>query len=951
MDKRYEVYCLTDPHFYDAPSSHAGTQGRFRQTGGALPASWVREKVGDWLACRPTEVRLPPQGWKIHVSACLDNAQSILDEVWDHCVPRGVAFKFLPDLETLFLANAKYAHRGSSGKFVTVYPRDEAECERLLTELDAVLGGRPGPYILSDLRWRDGPLHVRYGAFADRYCVSADGVVHQAVADPSGRLVPDVRGPTFQVPDWVELPGFLEPQLAASRSTTVADLPYRIDRALHFSNGGGLYAGVDRRTEERVVLKEARPYAGLTPDGADAVTRLEREREALERLRGLRCVPALRDRFELGGHHFLVEDFVEGKPLHQLIVERSPLAALDPAPAAFPEYTAWALDVLRRVRDAVAAVHERDVVIGDVHPFNVLVRPDDTVVLIDFEGASDVAHAHHQVLAAPGFHAPGSATGFDIDRYALACLTICMFLPLTGLIELDRGKAGRLAREAARLFPVPDDLLDEAVRTITGADEATTGTGDVIAGADGATAGTGGATTGAGGATTGVGDGGTASGARARIGWAAGANAERTAGAHAAGKAVGVRAGKASGRAVGVRAGGDDEPRIEPDHAGWLRARESITAAILASATPGRDDRLFPGDIEQFAAPGGGLGLAHGAAGVLYALDVTGAGRHPDHEDWLIQHALHPPPGTRLGLYDGLHGVAFALDHLGHHEEAVKVLDMCLTERWQNLALDLKGGLSGIGLTLLHFADTTGDAAHRAAAQRVAATVADRLGPADGVPETSGGAHPRAGLMYGSSGPALLFLRLHEHDGDPAHLDLAATALRQDLRRCVVREEGSMEVNEGFRTMPYLADGSVGIGMVLDDYLALRPDEEFATAADAIREASRASFYVEPGLFDGVAGMILHRGRAHPPGTAAARDPVVAAHIRRLARHACLLDGRLAFPGEQLMRLSMDLATGGAGVALALGAACHATPTGLPFLTPGRSAPDIPVPHRVQEGR
>ncbi|MFF9039775.1 class III lanthionine synthetase LanKC [Streptomyces sp. NPDC014892] len=914
MDKRYEVYCLTDPHFYDAPSSHAGTQGRFRQTGGALPASWVREKVGDWLACRPTEVRLPPQGWKIHVSACLDNAQSILDEVWNHCVPRGVAFKFLPDLETLFLANAKYAHRGSSGKFVTVYPRDETECERLLTELDAVLGGRSGPYILSDLRWRDGPLHVRYGAFADRYCVSADGVVHQAVADPSGRLVPDVRGPTFQVPDWVELPGFLEPQLAASRSTTVADLPYRIDRALHFSNGGGLYAGVDRRTEERVVLKEARPYAGLTPDGADAVTRLEREREALERLRGLRCVPALRDRFELGGHHFLVEDFVEGKPLHQLIVERSPLAALDPAPAAFPEYTAWALDVLRRVRDAVAAVHERDVVIGDVHPFNVLVRPDDTVVLIDFEGASDVAHAHHQVLAAPGFHAPGSATGFGIDRYAVACLTISLFLPLTGLIELDRGKAAQLAREAAHLFPVPDDLLDEAVRTITGADGASTGTG-------GATTGAGDVTAGGDGAVTGVGDGGaTSSGAR-------------------------------TGRAADVRAGGDDEPRIEPDHVGWLRARESITAAILASATPSRDDRLFPGDIEQFAAPGGGLGMAHGAAGVLYALDVTGAGRHPDHEDWLIQHALHPPPGTRLGLYDGLHGVAFALDQLGHHEEAVKVLDMCLTERWQNLALDLKGGLSGIGLTLLHFADTTGDAAHRAAAQRVASAVADRLGPADGVPETSGGAHPRAGLMYGSSGPALLFLRLHEHDGDPAHLDLAATALRQDLRRCVVREEGSMEVNEGFRTMPYLADGSVGIGMVLDDYLALRPDEEFATAADAIREASRASFYVEPGLFDGVAGMILHRGRAHPPGTAAARDPVVAAHIRRLSRHACLLDGRLAFPGEQLMRLSMDLATGGAGVALALGAACHATPTGLPFLTPGRSAPDIPVPQRVQERR
>ncbi|WP_405592624.1 class III lanthionine synthetase LanKC [Streptomyces sp. NBC_01092] len=870
MDKRYEVYCLTHPHFYDTPS-RGRTQGQFHQTRRTPPASWSREELGDWVVCRPVDAELPKQGWKIHVSACPDNAQTTLDAVWDYCVPRRIAFKFLPGLDTLFLANAKYAHRGSSGKFVTVYPVDEAQCERVLTELGAALDGRQGPYILSDLRWGDGPLYVRYGAFADRYCVSADGVLEQAVEDPSGRLVPDVRGPTFHVPEWVPLPGFLEAQLAESRRTTVADLPYRFDRALHFSNGGGLYAGVDTRTEERVVLKEARPHAGLTADGADAVTRLERERTALERLRGLSCVPELRDHFELGGHHFLVEEFIEGRPLHEVFVDRYPPTDLEADASAFADYASWALDLHRQVEEAVAAVHERGIVIGDVHTYNVLVRPDGRVVLIDFEGASDVAEAGHQVLAAPGFIAPSGATGFDIDRYALACLRIFLFMPLTGLIELDGGKAGQLAREAARLFPVPRRFLDEAVRTLTG-----------------------------------------------------------------------------NG---GMAAGADEGPRLRPDHAGWLRARASMADAVLAAATPERRDRLFPGDIEQFGVPGGGLAVAHGAAGVLYALDVTGAGRHPDHEDWLIRHALHPEPGTRLGFYDGLHGVAYVLEHLGHHEEAVKVLDMCLDEHWEALALDLRGGLSGIGLNALHFATTLGDAACRDAALHVAQAVADRIGPADGVPETSGGAHPRAGLMFGSSGPALLFLRLYEHSGEPALLDLAATALRQDLRRCLVRADGSMEVNEGWRTMPYLADGSVGIGMVLDEYLAHRADEEFSTAADRIRKAARASFYIEPGLFDGVAGMILHLSRAHPPGTAAAHDPVIADHVRHLDRHACLLDGRLAFPGEQLLRLSMDLATGTAGVLLALGAAFHSSPAGLPFLTPGLSADDQPVPTRVHERR
>ncbi|GAA1506339.1 hypothetical protein GCM10009730_07290 [Streptomyces albidochromogenes] len=47
----------------------------------------------------------------------------------------------------------------------------------------------------------------------------------RAVEDASGRLVPDVRGPTFQVPDWVR-PG---------RGTTAPRPPFRASRR---DNGG-----------------------------------------------------------------------------------------------------------------------------------------------------------------------------------------------------------------------------------------------------------------------------------------------------------------------------------------------------------------------------------------------------------------------------------------------------------------------------------------------------------------------------------------------------------------------------------------------------------------------------------------------------------------------------------------------------------------------------------------
>lgn len=863
MDKRYEVYCFADPLFYDSTTQAPEEGPGFELAQLPVPSRWERSELEDWLVYWPIGVSLAPQGWKVHVSACLDNADKILTTVWDYCLQRLIPFKFRRNLNALLLANAKYADRGSSGKFVTIYPADETELEVVLNELGEALASSHGPYILSDLRWGEGPLYVRYGGFTERHCVSETGALVLAIEDPEGRLVPDRREPAFRLPAWVRLPAFLEPHLAARNSVKVDSLPYRIERALHFSNGGGLYVGRDVQTDAQVVLKEARPYAGLDVDGTDAVTRLRREQEILERLAGLDVVPAVHGSFTVGEHQFLALEFVDTRPLRAAIVERYPLVQHEIDDRAVAEYTSWALDIQGKVEQAVAAVHDRGVVIGDLHPYNVLLRPDGRVVLIDFEVAAPVEEGRRQTLADPGFVAPRDYTGFDVDHYALACMRLFLFLPLTILFVLDRTKANDFAGVISESFPVPASFLNEAVKVITG-----------------------------------------------------GAQAQ-------------------SGDKLTVLA------RMDPDQESWESIRNLLAGAILASATPDRDDRLFPGDIAQFDT--GGLNLAHGAAGVLYALAVTGAGRYPDHEEWLLQRAVHPTAGTtRLGFYDGLAGVAYVLDHLGHRAEALKILDICETEvcgKWERLGLDLRSGLAGIGLNLAHFAGITGDSSLLDNALQVTDIVADRLGDENAVGEISGGDYPHAGLMHGSAGIALLFLRLYEQVGQSVLLDLAQTALRQDLRRCLVRDDdGSMEVNEGWRTMPYLADGSVGVGLVLDHYLAHRHDDQFTAAAAAIRRAAESPFYVEPGLFHGRAGMILHLSRRHPTGTAARHGPV-ASQLRRLGWHAINYQGYLAFPGEELLRLSMDLATGNAGVLLAVGTALHPEPVHLPFLATPLSVP------------
>jgi hypothetical protein len=837
MHESYEFYCLADRRFYETPANRGAQHPDFAITRRAVPDGWQHVAGDQWMHYAPTDLQLPAQGWKIHVSARLQDVERTLDAVWEYCVPRGIAFKFLRNEAVLVMVNSKAAPRGSSGKLVTIYPADDAQLELVLKELDEVLHGVEGPYILSDLRYADGPLFVRYGAFVSRFCLSPTGERVLAIEDPHGTLVPDHRGPTFVTPPWITLPDFLRPHLDARNAVTTNELAYTVDGVIQFSNGGGVYLGHHNETGDRVVLKEGRPYAGLDMAGRDAVARIAHERDILEQLDGLDAAPRLHDYLQLGEHHFLVQEHIDSVSLQRELVRRYPLTHPDATPEDKARYAEWAGSMIAQIAEAVGQLHERGVVFCDLHPDNVLLDVNGKLTLIDFEVATRAEDQARSTLAHPGYAAPQDRQGVDVDRYALACIALGFYAPqATILLNLHPGKAFQLADMIAATFPVPRAELDEAVRTIVGSD--------------------------------------------------------------------------ATNELSGLALPGQSE---------WTEVRDALTTAIVAGATPERADRLFPGDIAQFR-DGGGIDLATGAAGVLYALAVTGAGRFEDFEDWLRKQALTTAAGP--GMYDGLHGVAHVLDVLGHRQDALDLVDRTLADDWSTRELGLHSGLAGIGLNLLHF---DAEPALRAQAIRVLDLVADRLGSTTDVPEISGGQHARAGLMYGSSGPALLFLNAFELLGDTGLLDLAEVAIRQDLKRTVLTDDGMRQVNQGWRTLPYLEEGSVGVALVLERYLRHRRSDELSRTLDELKRVTHCSYYVQPGLFMGRAGVLL---------AAASLGEPVEDLIHGLGWHAMPFAGGLAYPGNQLLRLSMDLATGSAGVLLALGTALHDAPVSLPFLGP-----------------
>ncbi|ANZ40856.1 serine/threonine protein kinase [Lentzea guizhouensis] len=831
MDHRYEAHCLAGGRFYDVLQAHDTPSDDFSRSLPEVGPDWRTHVRGVWRSLAPVHITLPAQGWKIHVSATMDNAERVLAVVFDYCLAVGTAFKHLRTKSILLASNSKYALRSASGKLMTIYPRDDAELARVLTDLSAALEGEPGPYILSDLRYRTGPLYLRYGGFLPRW-VEHNGVRVPAIETPDGTLVPDVRKPVFHLPDWVEPPSFLRPCLAARATGSPDDFPYRITESLHHSNAGGVYLATRRSDGTKVVLKEARPHCGLDREQVDAVTRLHREHETLTRLAGITGVPAVHDRFSVWEHEYLAMQHMPGRPLSRWLATTYPLVrhATD---QQVTDYTARALALLGRIEALVAEVHERGVVFADLHPHNVLVDEDDSVSLVDFELAFPIDRPARPALGAQGFRAPADRRGVDVDRYALAALRLWAFLPLTSVLELERGKLHQYLDFIEQRFDLPGGYCDRIRREMGG-------TGHDVAVTE----------------------------------W--------------------------------------DQPA--PD---WHLVRKSITEAILASATPDRADRLFPGDVEQFVS--GGTSFGYGAAGVLYALDTSGAGRFPDHEQWLVDAVRRTPP-TRPGFYDGAHGIAHVLANFGHHDLAAEVVARCEPASDHSLA----GGAAGVALNLLHLADLLGERDFLAEAERIGDRLAAAL-PTAAPPGSKG----TAGLFHGWSGPGLLFVRLFERTDDRRWLDLADQAVARDLRECVSKEDGSLQVRDGRRTLPYLSVGGAGIALVLNELAAHAPQSGLLT--DLLR-GCYGEFVIHPGLALGRAGQLatlaLVNRRLRDPEL----DRAISCHLANLRWHALPHGGGIAFPGHQLLRLSTDLGTGSAGVLLAVTAALDDNRPVLPFL-------------------
>lgn len=349
---------------------------------------------------------------------------------------------------------------------------------------------------------------------------------------------------------------------------------------------------------------------------------------------------------------------------------------------------------------------------------------------------------------------------------------------------------------------------------------------------------------------------------------------------------------------------------------------EKICRHIRSSATPARTDRLFPSGPELFTT--NPLSIAYGAAGVLRALRCLDGGLDPQHLAWLhsrVAELSELPPG----LYYGRAGIGLAMLELGDQRGLVQ-LESAATAAFQaDIPADVATGLAGIGLSMLAAAELTGDGSWLDRAEHLAQRLLERAED-DGFGlwwPRSGSANRSLGYLHGSSGIGTYFAELAERTGDNRFLKVARRAIVFDLSKGRQPQSGGLGFGpyDGARAFePYYIRGGAGVGMALTRMLAISRDAELEAALEAVITAVAVPFTVNPGLFSGMTGLLefLLDCREVLPGNAQLEPAISRLLGGVISLRSYDGDNGLAFPGDGLMRLSCDHASGSAGIALLL---------------------------------
>ncbi len=224
---------------------------------------------------------------------------------------------------------------------------------------------------------------------------------------------------------------------------TLFDGRYRIVRRLGSGGMANVYLAEDQELGRRVAIKILNDrHAG----DEQFVERFRREAKNAASLSHSNIV-SIYDRGEAEGTYYIAMEYLDGKSLKELILERGP------APVSV------AVDYARQILAALRFAHRNGIVHRDIKPHNVLVDGEGHLKVTDFgiarAGASQMTE-EGSIIGTAQYLSPEQARGTQVDQTSdLYSLGIVLYEMLTGTVPFIGDSPVEIAMKHLSATPEP----------------------------------------------------------------------------------------------------------------------------------------------------------------------------------------------------------------------------------------------------------------------------------------------------------------------------------------------------------------------------------------------------------------------------------------------------------------------------------------------------------------